>query len=339
MFILKKQLKLLTIFTLLALALVGCSSSNGNYSEERGEIVFADAQWDSIQFHNAVVGTVAEHVFGYTWREVQGSTTVLYEGFLNGEIDAFTEMWTDNLADYEQDREDGKFKDLGSNFNDNYQGFYVPRYVIEGDEERGIEASAPDLKYVWDLKDYPDVFQDDEDKSKGRVYGSIPGWEVDEIMHSKYEHYGLDENFIYFRPGSEAALGAAITSAYERGEPIATYYWEPTWLLGMYDMVLLEDEPYDEDLYLKGETELPAVEVNTVVSNDFAEKDLNQDFIDFFTKYETSSELTSEALAYMQETDADHEETAEWFLREHDDLVSEWLTEDEAETLRDYLAQ
>ena len=67
--------------------------------------------------------------------------------------------------------------------------------------------------------------------------------EVDEILHKKYLHYGLDDNFIYFRPGSDAALATAITSAYDKGEPIAAYYWEPTWLLGMYDMVLLEDEP------------------------------------------------------------------------------------------------
>ena len=120
------------------------------------------------------------------------------------------EIWTDNIPTYMADIKEDKLKELGINFDDNYQGFYVPRYVIEGDESRGIEASAPDLKYVWDLKKYAEVFPDYEDPDMGRVYGAIPGWEVDTIMHNKYLHYGLDENFVYFRPGSDPALSAAI---------------------------------------------------------------------------------------------------------------------------------
>jgi len=124
----------------------------------------------------------------------------------------------------------------------------------------------------------------------------------------------LDDNFIYFRPGSDAALATAITSAYDKGEPIAAYYWEPTWLLGMYDMVLLEDEPFDEDTYMEGETELPAVKVTIAASNNFTEN--NPEIVEFLSKYETSSQLTSEALAHMQETGDDYVETAKWFLRE-----------------------
>src|SRR5690606_879288 len=104
--------------------------------------------WDSIKFHNAVAGLIAERLYGYSWREVPGSTTVLHEGLIKGEIDIHMEVWTDNIATYEADLAEGKFKDLGVNFDDNYQGLYVPRYVIEGDAERGIEPLAPDLKYV-----------------------------------------------------------------------------------------------------------------------------------------------------------------------------------------------
>jgi glycine betaine/proline transport system substrate-binding protein len=39
-------------------------------------------------------------------------------------------------------------------------------------------------------------------------------------MYKKYEFLNLDEKFVYFRPGSDAALAAAFTGAYERGEPI-----------------------------------------------------------------------------------------------------------------------
>ncbi|SDZ11904.1 glycine betaine/proline transport system substrate-binding protein [Proteiniborus ethanoligenes] len=254
---------------------------------------------------------------------------------LKGEIDVHMEEWTDNLATYEKDLNEGKFKDLGVNFDDNNQGFYVPRYVIEGDDERGIKAMASDLKYVWDLKKYPDVFPDAETKGMSRVYGAIPGWEVDEIMYNKYLHYNLDENFVYFRPGSDAALSSALTSAYEKGEPIVAYYWEPTWLMGKYDFVLLKDQPFDAKTYLEGKTELPSVKVNIGVSNKFYEQ--NPEMVEFLTKYKTSSALTSEALAYMQETESNYIETAKWFLKEHDELLDQWLNPDNAQKIKAYL--
>lgn len=339
----KKIIKLTLLSILILVTIAGCTATNDSENGEGTiegpgsgtEIAFADAGWDSAKFHNAVAGLIAEQVYGYTWREVPGSTTILHEGLIKGEVDVHMEVWTDNLANYDNDVAEGKLKDLGVNFDDNIQGIYVPTYVIEGDSEKGIEAVAPDLKTVEDLKKYPDIFPDDDDKTKGRLYGAIPGWEVDEIIYKKYKHFGLDENFIYFRPGSEAALASALTSAYDRGEPIAAYYWEPTWLMGMYDFTLLEDEPYDEDTYIEGKTALPSVNVVVGASNDFAEE--NPEFIEFLSKYETSSALTSEALAYMEETGANYTETAEWFLKEYDEFIDEWLNPDGATKIREYL--
>ncbi len=44
---------------------------------------------------------------------------------------------------------------------------------------------APDLKSVADLSQYCQLFKDPENPDKGRLYGSIPGWLVDEIMRAK----------------------------------------------------------------------------------------------------------------------------------------------------------
>ncbi len=325
----KKFISFVTILTLVVLIFSGCTGGSDKH------ITFADAGWDSILFHNAVAGTIAKELYGYSWTETSGSTTVLHEGLKKGEIDVHMEVWSDNIATYDEDLAAGTFKELSINFDDNYQGIYVPRYVIEGDSERDIEALAPNLKTFQDLKDYAAVFPDDDDSSKGRVYGAIPGWEVDEILHNKYLFNGLDETFVYFRPGSDAALSAAITSAYDKGEPIAAYYWEPTWLLGKYDMVLLEDYPYNPDTYKDGETELPAVKVTVGMSNDYAEN--HPELVDFLSKYETSSALTSEALAYMQDTGADYEETAKWFLSENSELIDQWLNAEDAQKLKDIL--
>ena len=123
------------------------------------------------------------------WEEVPGSSPVTHEGVLSGEIDVHMEEWTMNIPTYEDDVAQGRMQQLSVNFDDNRQGFYVPRYVIEGDSEKGIEPMAPDLKTVEDLKKYPDVFPDEENPSKGRVYGAIPGWDADDLMFAKYEYY------------------------------------------------------------------------------------------------------------------------------------------------------
>lgn len=322
----KRWIALLLCLLLCLGLFAGCGS------KKQDTIVFADAGWDSSKFHNAVAGLIAESVYGYTWSETTGSSTVLLEGMKKGEIDVFMEMWTDNIASYDEDIANGRIQEMGTNFDDNMQGFYVPRYVIEGDPERGIEPMAPELRNVADLANYASLFKDEEQPSKGRIYGAIPGWEIDNVMYKKYQHYGLDKNFVYFRPGSDASLSAAITSAYEKGEPIVAYYWEPTWLMGKYDFVLLQDAPYDPVGFAEGKTACPAVNVTISTSNAFAEK--NSEFCQFLSKYRTSSALTSEALAYMQDTGANYVDTAKWFLGEHSELLEQWLAPDDVEKVQ-----
>ena len=313
----KKKIFTFIITGFLTLAFIGCG---GN---DKKEVRFADAGWDSNKVHNAVAGFIIENAFGYTWSEVPGSTPILHEAIKSGEIDIHMEEWTDNITSYYPDLKAGLFQELGTNFDDNKQGIYVPRYVIEN--------MAPDLKSVKDLPKYKKLFKDSENPEKGRIYGAIPGWEIDNIMYKKYEAYGLDKDFVYFRPGSDAALSAAFTAAYEKKEPIVGYYWEPSWLLGKYDFILLEDEPYDEK-YFEGKTACPSVKVTIAASNKFKEK--APEIADFLSKYHTSSKLTSEALAHMQETGDNYNATAKWFLKNNDNLIDQWLTADKAAAVR-----
>lgn len=321
-----KIFALLMAFVILVSSLAGCASP-----KPAKTLRFADVGWDSILFHNAVAGTVAEAVFGYQWTEVSGSTPITHEAVKKGEIDVHMEVWTDNLSSYADDIAAGDLKEVGVNFDDNAQGLYVPRYVIEGDPARGIEPMAPDLKTVADLKNYASLFKDPEDSSKGIIYGGIAGWEITEIIHKKYLYYGLDATYNYIEPGTDAATSAVLVAAYDKGEPVVAYYWEPTWLLGKYDFVLLEDAPYDPALYHDGKTACPSVRVTICTSNDFYDSD--PEFVAFLSKYHTSSALTSQALAYMEDTGANYKETAKWFLKEHRDMVETWLTAEQAETL------
>lgn len=315
--------------TTLALALMMLMMLAG---AQANEAIFGDAGWDSMKFHNAVAMLVAQEAYGLSTSEISGSTAITYNALKTGDIHVYTETWTDNIAPYPEDVSAGKVIELGVNYADNIQGLYVPRYVIEGDESRGIAPMAPDLKSVSDLKDYALIFQDPEDPRKGRIYGAISGWMIDDVMRKKVAYYGLDAMYNYMDPGSDPALAAAIVGAYEKGEPIVAYYWEPAWITGKYDLVLLEDAPYEPEAFLRGETECPSIPLTVAVNPGFYEA--NPEFCEFLSNYYSSSVLTSQALAYISDNDASYEEAARWFLTAHDEMIDDWLAEDKAALVR-----
>lgn len=259
--------KLLAVLFLILTSL-GFIAGNVNAANEQAkqEVVFADAGWDSVKFHNAVAGFIGTHAYNITPKIISGSTPIIQTALLRSDVDVHMELWTDNVPTFEADMKTGKLLNLGINFDDDKQGLYVPRYLIEGDAKRGIKALAPDLKTVKDLARYAHLFKDPEDPSKGRLYGAIPGWSIDKILYLKYEAYGLNKNYVYFRSGSEPALNSAFLAAYTKGEPIVGYNYEPTWLTGKLDLVLLQDEPYNEVGFQRGLTEARSVPV-CIVAN------------------------------------------------------------------------
>lgn len=359
---LKNKWMLTTLMLSLVLVLAACGS-NGNEQENANEeqeeqqtegsdneqeeqtsnieepITFADAGWQSIRFHNWVARTIVENGYGYETKQIPGGEASSFKGLKTGDIDVYLEIWTGNITKkYQEALDNNDIAELGVNYADNKQGFYVPTYVIEGDSERGIEPMAPDLQSVEDLKDYPELFEDPADPGMGRVVGSIPGWFADTVMKKKMEHYGLNENFNYFQPGSGAALAASIEKAFQEKAPWVGYYWEPTWITGKYDLTLLEEPEYNEEDWNDGyKTAFPSQRLTVAVPPDFVEN--APQITDFLKNYNTSSDLTSEGLAYMQDNDASAEEAAHWWMNQHQDLWTEWVSDDVAQKVKEAIQE
>lgn len=332
----RKGMVLLIVLGLMAGLLAGCAP--GGQGGEVVNITATDNQWDSQRIHSAIAKLVVEHAYtGYTFETSTASSNMNWLALVDGEIDLDIESWTDNVLSYPDDVARGDIVDVGVLVPDSKQGLYVPRYVIEGDPERGIEPMAPDLKTVKDLAKYASVFPDDEDPSMGRLYGGTPGFMADDVLNKKYKAYGLDEYYTYVRLGSEATIAASLVSAYNLGQAWVGYGYEPTLITGQLDLVLLEDEPYDTDLFFDGLCAYPSQKLKIVSSRGFAEK--APDLLGFFQNYETGSALIADALAYMDENKATVEETAIWFVKENDALLDQWLPAENASALRAYLSQ
>lgn len=314
---------LLLIGVCASIVLSVCACGGG----QSKKVVIGEGDWASCDFHDQVVSFILTEGYGYDECEIMPvSTPMMVTGLTGNDIDIVMELWSDNIKDeYDQAVANGDFLEVSTNFDDNQQGLYVPTYMIKGDTDRGIDPMTPDLVTVEDLKQYADLFPDPEEPGKGRIYGAIAGWAADDFLAKKMEAYGLDEYYNYMRPGSGGALSSSLAGAYEKGEPWVGYYWEPTWVVGKYDVTLLADTSYSDEDFEMGVGAFPSVNVTVCVSN--ALNDNDPDLVEFLSHYATSSDLTSEALAYMQENELEAPETAKWFLSTHKDVWREWVPE------------
>lgn len=326
----KKITLFLSVFTLLLLTACGNTASKDSIST----IKLADPGWDSVRIHNSVAQIILEEGYGYETEVVNGTSTATLQALQQGDLQVYTEVWSDNLGDaYTNAIESGDVEDVATNFNDNSQGLYVPTYVIEGDAERGIEAVAPDLKTVKDLADYPELFQDPENKDKGRIIGAPSSWIISKYLEEKLVTYGLDEMYTYLAPGSDSSIVADLASAYKKGEPWVGYYWSPTFVTASYDLTLLGDDPFDQEAWDKDRSgEFPPNDVFVTVHKDL--KTQAPEVVEFLSNYETSSALTEEALEYMGENESTPDETAKWFMEKNEDLWTSWVPEDIAEKVK-----
>lgn len=332
-------LALLLIFTF-SLTITGCGDAQNEAANQqdqpREQLVLADCSWDSIKVHNRIVGYILEHGYGYPKPQyVFGETLPMLQGLSKGNVDIYMEVWTDNIQEaWQAALDNGTVKDLGPNFPDAPQCWYVPTYMIKGDPERGIEPTAPDLKSVEDLPRYWELFKDPEVPSKGRFHNSIPGWLATEINETKFKTYGLDKTFNLFSTGSDTALAASMVSAYEKGQPWVGYYWEPTWVMGQLDMTRLEEPPFDQTVWEDEANRGCAFpSANVVISVNSKLEPKAPEIVAFLAKYETTLDQNNDFLAYMEKNNGSAEKAAIYFLKNYPEAWKSWLPADVAQNV------
>ncbi len=317
----KSLFKKLTLIAVAILAVVTMSAC-----EEADEIVFGQGDWDSNAFHDEVARFIIENGFGISTRSITSDTAVTIQALRSGDIDVSMEIWSDNIPSYQDDLAAGEYNFLSVNFDDNAQGLYIPRFVYEAN---------PGLRSVQDLPDYVHLFPHPEIDDMGIIYGGPEGWAATAFLQLKMEEYGLDEYFEFRTIDSNAILSATISDAFRNEEPWVGYNWEPTWVMGIYDLVLLEDSEFSTEDFEIGVGAFPSVSVDVVVTPDF--EDRFPEVYAFLSQYETSSDLTSEALGYMIDNEVEADAAALWFLDNHRDMWTAWLSDDVAQLVLDAL--
>jgi ABC-type proline/glycine betaine transport system permease subunit/ABC-type proline/glycine betaine transport system substrate-binding protein len=324
------------ILTALGLvSILGGTPAFADYCGSGKTVTFAGVDWESGAFLTEVMSALLSRGYGCSVDKIPGNTVTLEQATANNQVQIFAEEWIGRSDVWNKAAAAGKVKGVGNTVDGATEGFLVPEYVIKGDPERNIKPIAPDLKSVEQLSDpkYVKLFQDPEEPSKGRMLNCPSGYSCEVVTTAKLEAYDLNDYYTNFRPGTGAALEAAITAAYQRGEPILFYYWSPSSLMGRYKVVKLQEPPFDEACWksLTNSTvkhtvgcDWPATKIAYGVNTEFAAE--APEIIAILEKATFPIADINAALAVMREKRIEAKPAAITFLKTHEALWGKWVT-------------
>ncbi|MBH3358759.1 ABC transporter substrate-binding protein [Pseudomonas guariconensis] len=299
------------------LASAGVSQAAG-WCESGKPVKFAGLNWESGMLLTDVMQFVLKNGYGCNTDSLPGNSISMENALSSNDIQVFAEEWVGRSEVWNKAAAAGKVVGIGSPVVGAVEGWYVPRYVIEGDAGRNLEAKAPNLKSIADLKQYAQVFKDPEEPDKGRFYNCPAGWTCELDNSEMLKRYGLENAYTNFRPGTGPALDAAVLSSYKRGEPILFYYWSPTPLMGQADLVKLDEQPGVDK----------SVTIKVGVSKAFHEQ--APELVAVLEKINLPIDLLNQNLARMSKDRIESPELARLFLKEHPEIWHSWVSEDAA---------
>jgi glycine betaine/proline transport system substrate-binding protein len=319
----------------------GASATSSAYCDSGKTVKFAGITWESGQFTTELVRYILEKGYGCKTEVIPGSTAVTETAMLAGEVNVWAEQWVGYSTIFKKGLEEKKVKLVGDILDGGtLEGWFVPTYMVKGDAKRNIKASTPDLKSVSDLGKYKAIFKDDENAAMGRLYNCPVGWSCEKDNGQKLLAYGLNKDFVNFKPGNGAGLDAAIAGAYEKGLPILFYYWAPTGFLGKYDFTRLEEPKYNEACWktIKDLTNTkpcgsasPSTDLKFGVTTDIADNDA---IVSVMSKVQYPLAAFNKVIVEISDAKKAPAQVAKEYLIEQAPIWTKWVSADAAKKIQ-----
>lgn len=289
-----------------------------SWCESGKPVKFAGLNWESAMLLTDIMQLVLKNGYDCHTDSLPGNSITMENALGTNDIQVFAEEWVGRSEVWNKAASAGKVVAVGAPIVGATEGWYVPRYVVEGDTKRNLKAKAPNLKSVSDLAQYAELFRDPEEPGKGRFYNCPAGWTCELENSEMLKSYNLEDKFTNFRPGTGPALDAAVLSSYRRGEPILFYYWSPTPLMGHADLIKLEEKPgVNKD-----------VNIQIGLSKTF--HDEAPELVAVLQKVNLPIDLLNQNLAKMAKEKLPSDKLAALFLKEHPEVWHTWVSEEAA---------
>ena len=296
---------------------------------ECGEVSITEMTFSSAIITTEIATFLMEQGYGCTVTRVPSDTipalTSLAE---NNEPDIVTELWVNSAGSaYEKLKQDDVIQDMTQVLQPGgLEAWWIPTYLAE---------EHPELKTIQGILDNPELV--------GNRFNNCPtgGWVCSTINRNIARAYGFEEAGIeVFDHGGGETLAASLASAYEAKEPWFGYYWEPTALMGRFDMTMVDIGGVDLDAHKANlnadvvdpkPSAYPPSLVYTVATTDFIDEYPEVAKLMSNISFETSD--MSALLAWKDENNASTEEAAVHFLLNNKDVWRDWLNEDARQKL------
>jgi len=213
------------------------SASTLAYSASQ-TITLGDLSWEEPQAVNAILKKLLEDNFDVKVGSLRAEQGAIFQAMSKGDgsVDVHPAVWesaqSGNIKKFVEER---KTVRLNTHPYEPSDGWYVPAYV----------AKNMGIKSVSDLldKDVAAKFDLNHD-GKGDYWPGAEGWGVTKIYEVKAKSQGIDEYYEKLG-GGEALFKAQFEKAYKSKAPVLFYWYEPTALPMQFDMVRLEEPPFD----------------------------------------------------------------------------------------------
>lgn len=227
----KKRLFVATVMFLLALLIAACGG------EEETTIVLAENPWDGSAANTAVAKILLEEEMGYTVEVRSLDEGATWPAIAAGDVHANLEQWpSGHGSDIETYIGGGQIVNAGPLGVVGKIGWWVPDYVVE---ENPALAS-------WEGYTDPEVaaqFSTAESGDKGQLLIGDPSY----VSFEEHIINNLGLDFEVVVGGGEAALIAAVDSAFSRQEPLLFYWWTPHVIQAKFDLTRVELPPVTDE--------------------------------------------------------------------------------------------
>lgn len=294
---------------------------------ECGEVTITEMNWASAAVVTEVSKFLMEQGYGCKVTKVPSATQTAAASLVEtGKPDIATELWLNGLSAVQKLIDEGKAVDLGRVLSDGgIEGWYIPKYMVDKHPELAtIDGVLKNAKLLG-----------------GRFHQCPEGWSCKIATRSLINAFGLEKaGFEIFVHGSGETLATSIASAYADKKPWIGYYWEPTDVLGKYEMVRVDLGPVNEEVHkcnadkdcaTDGKSQWPPSPVATIVTKDFAAK--NPEVAALMKNVSFTNKTMNSVLAWKKDNKASGEEAAVYYLNNYKDEWSKWLNEDAKKNL------
>ena len=286
------------------------------------ELVEAPNMENGLQAY--LMKSIVESLGGEAEVTPYGDATVLATAMADSDSMLSMDFWRWQAPDVwdkfvEQDK---TVVEIGTTDYKGEEGWYVPTYVIKGDPARNIAPMCPGLPNWEALNECASVFATSKTAPKGQYMEGAESWAPFYGDQERIDNLGLDYQMVF--AGSEAALFAELTRAYERGEPWLGLMWRPNYLTQTLDLTRVEFPPYTEECW--GTTfacQWPETTIYQIGSSELQEK--HPTVWNILQKYEMPDERLAELQSYVIKDGLSIPDAAQKWVDENKDIWQGWV--------------